>query len=61
MSNFTVLHCFLAQLLADNPAVWPSSMENAQTELVARSPIRATRFALKVLQFVRNADNRLRW
>jgi hypothetical protein len=29
LNNLTVLHCFLAQLLADNPAVWPSSMVNA--------------------------------
>ena len=61
MNNLTVLHCFSAQLLADNPAVWPSSMVNARTEPVALSPIQATRFALKVLQFVRNAGNRLRW
>jgi hypothetical protein len=60
MNNFTVLHCFLVRLLADNPAVWPSSMVNALTELVALSPIRAIRFGMKVLRFVQNADNRSR-
>jgi hypothetical protein len=58
LNNFAELHCFFARLLADNPLVWPSSMVNARTELVAHSPIRATRFALKELRSVPNAGNR---